>query len=71
MSEAEGFQKINTKRHQTAFQEDDPGESMFIVKSGAVGIYKLIEGKRVQLAVLQDGEMFGEMASCCRLVARP
>jgi CRP-like cAMP-binding protein len=52
MSEAEGFQKINTKRHQTVFQEDDPGESMFIVKSGAVGIYKLIEGERVQLAVL-------------------
>jgi len=70
MSEAEGFQKINTKRHQTVFQEDDPGESMFIVKLGAVGI-KLIEGERVQLAVIQDGEMFGEMASCCRLVVRP
>jgi len=62
MAEAEGFRKITAKRHQTVFQEDDPGESMFIVRSGAVGIYKLIEGERVQLAVLRDGEMFGEMA---------
>jgi CRP/FNR family transcriptional regulator, cyclic AMP receptor protein len=62
MSESDGFQKIVAKRHQTVFQENDPGESMFIVKSGAVGIYKLIEGERVQLAVLRDGEMFGEMA---------
>jgi CRP-like cAMP-binding protein len=35
---------------------------MFIVKAGAVGIYKTIEGERVQLEVLKTGEMFGEMA---------
>jgi CRP-like cAMP-binding protein len=35
---------------------------MFIVQSGAVGIYKTIEGERVQLAILKNGEMFGEMA---------
>ena len=62
MSEPDGFKKIRAKRHQIVFQEDDPGESMFIVQSGAVGIYKTIEGERVQLAVLKNGEMFGEMA---------
>jgi CRP/FNR family transcriptional regulator, cyclic AMP receptor protein len=62
MSEPDGFKKIKAKRHQIVFQEDDPGESMFIVQSGAVGIFKTIEGERVQLAVLKDGEMFGEMA---------
>lgn len=44
------------------FREGDAGDAAFIVESGQIGIYKMVEGEQVELAVLNPGELFGEMA---------
>ena len=44
------------------FKEGDPGDAAVIVESGSIGIFKTIEGEEVQLATMNMGELFGEMA---------
>lgn len=46
----------------TLFRQGEAGDAAFIVNSGSVGIYREVEGKRVPLATLRKGELFGEMA---------
>ena len=47
---------------ETVFKEGDPGDAAYIVESGSVGIFKSVEGEDVQLATMNMGELFGEMA---------
>jgi len=50
-------------RGTTVFFEGDRGESLYIVRSGCVKIYRVAEdGREKTLALLGDGEFFGEMA---------
>ena len=44
------------------FSESSPGAEMFIIQSGQVAITKVVNGNEVVLAVLNKGDMFGEMA---------
>lgn len=44
------------------FAEAQSGSDMFIIQSGEVSITKVVNGEEVTLAVLQKGDMFGEMA---------
>lgn len=44
------------------FREDEPGEAAYIIRSGQVEILKHAEHGEVQLAVLETGDVFGEMA---------
>ena len=50
------------KQGTVLFKEGDVGDAAYIVHSGSVGIFKEIEDGRIQLAMLKDGELFGEMA---------
>ena len=53
------------RRHATGtvlFREGDPGEKMFVIRSGKVKIWKKISDAEITLAVLGAGEFFGEMA---------
>ena len=44
------------------FKEGDAGTEMYIVQEGKVEILKEIQGESKQLAVLEKGDFFGEMA---------
>ncbi len=44
------------------FREGDPGDFAYIIKSGKVEILKRAEHGEVQLAVLQEDAVFGELA---------
>ena len=44
------------------FSEAQSGSDMFIIQSGEVKITKIVNGTEVTLAILQKGDMFGEMA---------
>ena len=50
------------KAGEIIFREDNPGSSMFIIKSGIVEISKIINSQKVVLAKLKKGSIFGEMA---------
>jgi len=54
--------KENYEKGATIFFEGDPGDAMFIVENGSVEIIKAVEGGSIRLAILGDGELFGEMA---------
>jgi len=60
--EGGGTKKKFLQEGETLFRDGDPGDAAFIVDSGAIGIYKLVEGEEVELATLNPGELFGEMA---------
>ena len=54
--------KEHYEKGVTIFFEGDPGDAMFIVESGSIGIVKEVEGETIRLATLNGGELFGEMA---------
>ncbi len=44
------------------FSEAQSGNDMYIIQGGQVAITKVVKGNEVTLAVLKQGDMFGEMA---------
>lgn len=44
------------------FCEHEPGNELYIIQSGKVKITKIIQNKEVLIAVLKEGDIFGEMA---------
>ena len=46
------------ERAEWVFKEGDPGDSLFLIKSGMVQIVKEINGNDVTLATLSDNEVF-------------
>ncbi len=55
-------EEIKYKNNENVFAEGEPGDSMFIIKKGTVKIYKETLKRKKQIALLSDGEFFGEMA---------
>lgn len=58
-------QSIEIVKHPkgiTLFRQGEVGNAAYIVNSGAVGIYREVEDRKVPLATLRKGELFGEMA---------
>jgi CRP-like cAMP-binding protein len=51
------------KPGEIIFYEGEPGVGMYIIQKGRVRIFKEAEeGKTTELAVLEDGDFFGELA---------
>lgn len=48
--------------NEMIFCEHEPGKELFILQSGKVKISKIVNQNEVMLAVLQAGDIFGEMA---------
>ena len=47
---------------KAVIKEGDTGSSVFILTRGSVRVYATITGKKVELAVLQSSDFFGEIA---------
>ena len=58
----QAIEVVTYPKGTTLFRQGDAGDAAFIVNSGSVGIYREVEGKRIPLASLRKGELFGEMA---------
>jgi len=58
--------KSGTLRHYDEgsyiIEEGDTGDSMFVIKSGRAKVIAHILGKEIELAVLEKGDVFGEVA---------
>lgn len=50
------------KQGDIVFKEGDAGDAAYIVETGAIGIFKTVDGADLQLATIGAGELFGEMA---------
>tara|TARA_B100001989_G_C24392653_1_gene390067 strand:+ start:160 stop:645 length:486 start_codon:yes stop_codon:yes gene_type:complete len=59
---AQFFHVRTYKAGEIIFQEQEPGESMYIIKSGEVTIKKLINKKQTTITQLKEGMFFGEVA---------
>src|SRR5579862_299308 len=44
------------------FKQGDKSDAAYIVQAGAVGIYREAQGRKIPLATVRKGELFGEMA---------
>jgi len=44
------------------FREGEPAEAMYIIQSGTVRISRMVAGEEQELALLEKGDFFGEMA---------
>lgn len=44
------------------FKQGEKGDAAYIVQSGAVGMYREAQGRKIPLATVRKGELFGEMA---------
>lgn len=60
--EEHAIEVVNYPKGTTLFRQGEPGNAAFIVNGGSIGIYREIEDKKVPLATLRKGELFGEMA---------
>jgi CRP/FNR family cyclic AMP-dependent transcriptional regulator len=51
------------RRGETIFHKDDPGSTLYIIKSGQVKIATTsLEGEEIILAILADSDFFGELS---------
>jgi CRP/FNR family transcriptional regulator len=50
------------RKGEVIFREGDTGEKMYIIQSGKIRISKRTRDRETTLAVLSDGDFFGEMA---------
>jgi len=55
--------ELNVPAGHTLFQAGDPGDSLFIVKSGEIELFiKDTAGQKIVLTTSEPGDMFGELA---------
>ena len=58
---ADVVDSIELKYGETLFHAGDPGESLFIVRSGSVELYiKDTVGQKIVLTISEAGDLFGE-----------
>src|SRR4030042_6495157 len=50
------------QRGEVVFRQGEPGDTIYIIQSGAVEVSQLRNDKKVVLALLEHGDFFGEMA---------
>lgn len=61
-NDAQQFERQKVAKGRRIFNEGEIGDYAYIVETGEVGIFKHIDGSEVELAVVQPGEIFGEVA---------
>ncbi len=54
--------ELTLQANDLLFSEGSIGQSAYVIKQGQIEIYKTSDGKHVQIAVRQPGEVIGEMA---------
>ncbi len=52
----------NVPKDFLLFAEGEPGDRLFIIQKGKVNITKIMNDKEILIAVLKEGDIFGEMA---------
>ncbi|HKN83858.1 MAG TPA: DUF1003 domain-containing protein [Pyrinomonadaceae bacterium] len=60
---AEVVDSVKLRASDVLFQAGDPGESLFIVRSGSIELFiKDTAGQKIVLTVAEEGDLFGELS---------
>ena len=62
MSRGEELFGVIYERGAVVFRQGEPGDTMYIIQSGAVEVSQFQDGREVVLGLLERGDFFGEMA---------
>lgn len=54
---------VTFPKGKVLFKQGDKGDAAYIVNSGAIGLYREAQGRKIPLATVRKGELFGEMAA--------
>lgn len=54
---------VTFPKGKVLFKQGDSGDAAYIVNSGAIGLYREAQGRKIPLATVRKGELFGEMAA--------
>ncbi|MCC6913749.1 MAG: cyclic nucleotide-binding domain-containing protein [Rhodospirillaceae bacterium] len=53
---------VSFPKGKVLFKQGESSDAAYIVASGAVGLYREAQGRKIPLATVRKGELFGEMA---------
>jgi hypothetical protein len=53
---------VRRKSGESLYQEGDLGSEMYVVQSGEVRLFRLHDGRKEELAIMEKGDFFGELA---------
>lgn len=53
---------IECTEGDTVFREGDTGDAFYLIREGKVEVYRTVDGGRRLIAILADGQYFGEMS---------
>lgn len=53
---------VTFPKGKVLFKQGESGDAAYIVNSGAIGLYREAQGRKIPLATVRKGELFGEMA---------
>ncbi len=56
------IQNVTYPKGKVLFKQGEKGTAAYIVNSGAIGLYREAMGRKIPLATVRKGELFGEMA---------
>lgn len=59
---ADAIEVKNFNAGQVILREGDPGDCAYLLSSGAVQVFRTVEGQLIVLANIEEGSIFGEMA---------
>ncbi|MSP87751.1 MAG: cyclic nucleotide-binding domain-containing protein [Alphaproteobacteria bacterium] len=59
---AETIEVKNFNAGQVILREGDPGDCAYLLSSGAVQVFRTVDGQLIVLANIEEGSIFGEMA---------
>lgn len=58
----QGLQLKSFSCNETVIEEGDSGDSIYIIKSGKTKVVAHLFGREIELAILEPGDVFGEVA---------
>ncbi len=54
---------VNFPKGKVLFKQGETADAAYIVNAGAVGMYRESQGRKIPLATVRRGELYGEMAA--------
>jgi len=58
----QSIEVVTFPKGKVLFKQGEKGDAAYVVNSGAVGMYREAQGRKIPLTTVRKGELFGEMA---------